>query len=317
MENTSNILVLGGTGKTGRKVVDRLNTLGHNVRTGSRSASPAFDWDNSKTWSEAMQGMDAVYITFQPDLAVPGALEAIEKLTKKAKKCNVKKLVLLSGKGEREAELCEQVIIHSGIDNTIVRASWFNQNFSESFFLEPILEGFVALPKADAKVPYVDTDDIADVVVKALLNAKHNREIYQLTGPRLLTFKEVIHEISDATGRDIVFTPIALAAYIQVMKQQGVPTDFVWLLNYLFSEVLTNPNNSEITNDIEKVLGRKPKDFSQYVQETVTTGVWNPSGLSHKVCKLNKASPTSIDYNATANRSRLLFNRFDDQSPTT
>ena len=221
-----------------------------------------------------MQGMDKVYITYQPDLAVPGALETIEELTKQAKRCGVKKLVLLSGKGEREAELCEQVVIHSGLDYTIVRASWFNQNFSESFFLEPILEGFVALPQAEAKVPYVDTDDIADVAVEALLHDKHNGEIYQLTGPRLLTFKEVIQEISKATGREITFIPIALPAYTSVMKQQGVPADFIWLVEYLFSEVLGNPSNSEITHDIEKVLGRKPKDFAQYVQETADLGIW-------------------------------------------
>lgn len=276
MENINNILVIGGTGKTGRKVVKKLSEAGHTVRIGSRSATPVFDWENSETWSKSMEGMDKVYITFQPDLAVPGALEAIEGLTKKAKQSKVKKLVLLSGKGEREAELCEQVVIHSGLDYTIVRASWFNQNFSESFFLEPILEGFVALPQAEAEVPYVDTEDIADVVVTALLGEEHNGKIYQLTGPRRLTFMEVIQEISDASGRDIAFTPIALPAYTQVMKQQGVPADFVWLIEYLFSEVLGNPNNSEITHDIEKVLGRKPKDFSQYVQETVATGIWNP-----------------------------------------
>ncbi|SMG23983.1 Uncharacterized conserved protein YbjT, contains NAD(P)-binding and DUF2867 domains [Arenibacter troitsensis] len=272
----SNILVIGGTGKTGRKVVNRLIKAGHKVRIGSRSASPAFDWEQPETWSESLLGMDIVYITFQPDLAVPGALEAIEELIRKAKQSSVRKVVLLSGKGEREAELCEQVVIHSGLDYTIVRASWFNQNFSESFFLEPILEGSVALPQADVKVPYVDTDDIADVAVAALLNEKHNGQIYQLTGPRQLTFKEVIQEISEATGRDIAFTPIALSAYTQVMKQQGVPSDFIWLIEYLFTEVLGNPDNAEITHDIEKVLGRKPKDFSEYVKETVAKGVWHP-----------------------------------------
>jgi uncharacterized protein YbjT (DUF2867 family) len=275
MKNTSNILVIGGTGKTGRKVVSKLIEAGQNVRIGSRSATPAFDWDNPETWAESMQGMDKVYITFQPDLAVPGALEAIEELTKQAKRCGVKKLVLLSGKGEREAELCEQVVIHSGLDYTIVRASWFNQNFSESFFLEPILEGFVALPQAEAKVPYVDTNDIADVVVEALLHDKHNGEIYQLTGPRLLTFKEAIQEISEATGKSISFTPITLPAYTKAMKAQGVPADFIWLVEYLFSEVLGNTSNSEITHDIENVLGRKPKDFAQYVQETANLGIWN------------------------------------------
>ncbi|MDG1729174.1 MAG: NAD(P)H-binding protein [Algibacter sp.] len=280
MKNKSNILVIGGTGKTGRKVASKLIALGHNVRIGSRSASPAFDWDNPETWTEAMQGMDKVYITFQPDLAVPGALEAIEELTKQAKRCDVKKMVLLSGKGEREAELCEQVVMHSGLDYTIVRASWFNQNFSESFFLEPILEGFVALPQAGVKVPYVDTDDIADVAVVTLLNDEHNGKTYQLTGPRSLTFKDVVEEISEVTSRDIAFTPIALPAYVNVMKQQGVPDDFVWLIEYLFSEVLGNPTNSEITNDIELVLGRKPKDFSDYVKETAATGVWNPKVLA-------------------------------------
>ncbi|MCM4152418.1 NmrA family transcriptional regulator [Arenibacter sp. N53] len=279
MENKNNILVIGGTGKTGRKVVKRLIKAGHKVRIGSRSASPAFDWEQPETWSESLKGIDKVYITFQPDLAVPGALEAIEKLIKKAKQSRVKKVVLLSGKGEREAELCEQVVIHSGLDYTIVRASWFNQNFSESFFLEPILEGFVALPQADVKVPYVDTDDIADVAVAALLNEKHNGQIYQLTGPRQLTFKEVIQEISEATGRDIVFTPIALSSYTQVMKQQGVPANFIWLIEYLFTEVLGNADNAEITHDIEKVLGRKPKDFSDYVKGTAATGVWNPPSL--------------------------------------
>jgi len=280
MKNTSNILVIGGTGKTGRKVASKLTALGHNVRIGSRSASPAFDWDNPETWTEAMQGMDKVYITFQPDLAVPGALEAIEELTKQAKRCGVKKLVLLSGKGEREAELCEQVVMHSGLDYTIVRASWFNQNFSESFFLEPIQEGFVALPQADVQVPYVDTDDIADVAVASLLDEKHNGKTYQLTGPRSLTFIDVIEEISEVIGRDISFTPIALPAYVNVMKQQGVPADFIWLIEYLFSEVLGNTNNAEITNDIEIVLGRKPKDFLDYVKETAATGIWNSKALA-------------------------------------
>jgi uncharacterized protein YbjT (DUF2867 family) len=273
----NNVLVIGGTGKTGRKVVQRLEALNQNVRVGSRNGSPSFDWENPETWAAALEGIDKMYVTFQPDLAVPGALEAIEGITRLAKRSGVEKMVLLSGKGEREAELCEQVVIHSGIDHTIVRASWFNQNFSESFFLEPILEGFVALPQADAKVPYVDTDDIADVAVEALIHDKHNGKIYQLTGPRRLTFIEAIEEISVATGREISFTPIALPAYKKVMEQQGVPADFIWLIEYLFSEVLGNPKNAEITNDIEKVLGRKPKDFSLYVKETVATGIWSPT----------------------------------------
>ncbi len=277
----SNILVIGGTGKTGRKVVERLQKLDQNVRVGSRNATPAFDWKNHSTWSRAMEGIDKMYVTFQPDLAVPGALDAIEALTKQARESGVKKIVLLSGKGEKEAELCEQVVINSGIDHTIVRASWFNQNFSESFFLDPILAGHVALPKAEVEVPYVDTDDIADVVVEALVDDKHNGHIYALTGPKLLTFGDVVNEIAIATGREIQFTLITLSAYSKMLEEANVPADYIWLINYLFTEVLDAKGNNVVTKDIEKVLGRKPKDFSAYVHETAATGVWNVTSEQH------------------------------------
>lgn len=272
---TEHFLIIGGTGKTGRKVAESLSRLNQKVRIGSRNAKIPFDWQHTETWPAVFDGIDKIYITFQPDLAVPGALDAIETLVKQARVSGVKKLVLLSGKGEREAELCEQVVIHSGLDHTIVRASWFNQNFSESFFLDPILAGHVALPNGEAKVPYVDTSDIADVAVEALLHNEHNGKIYELTGSKLLTFQDVTTEIAKVTGRDIAYTPITLPAYTEMLEQHGVPSDYIWLIDYLFSEVLGDPRISEISHDIEKVLKRKPKDFSDYVKETAATGVWN------------------------------------------
>jgi len=269
------ILVLGGTGKTGRRVAEKLTRLGKTIRIGSRSGNPSFDWEKPESWSDVLEGMDIVYITFQPDLAVPGALETIKEFTSKAVNSGVKKMVLLSGKGEKEAELCEQEVMNSKANWTIVRASWFNQNFSESFFLDPILAGHVALPRAEALVPYVDVDDIADVVVESLLDNKHNGHIYELTGPRQLTFEQVTEEIAKATGRDIMFSSISMDEYIKMLREYQVPEDFIWLINYLFTEVLTS-KNSEITNDIEKVLGRKAKDFSEYVNQTAKDGVWSP-----------------------------------------
>jgi len=270
-----NFLVIGGTGKTGRKVVNGLLERNQNVRVGTRSQNPPFDWDDSSTWAKALEGMDKVYIVFYPDLAVPGARQAIEGLTREAVQGGVQKLVLLSGKGEREAELCEEVVMNSGRDYTIVRASWFNQNFSESFLLEPILRGHVALPMPQARIPFVDTGDIADVVVEVLMNDQHNGKIYQLTGPRTMTFDETIEEISKATDRDIKYESVSIEAYKNIMQAAGLPRDYVWLFEYLFTEVLGNEKNAEITSDIEKVLGRKAKDFSEYARETAQSGIWN------------------------------------------
>lgn len=272
--NTQKVVVLGGIGKTGRKVAEKLAKNGHVVRIGSRTQNPAFDWNDASNWSEVLEGMDAVYVAYQPDLAVPGALESIEKLMNEIRKSSIQKVVLLSGKGEKEAELCEQVVIHSGLDYSILRCSWFNQNFSESFFLDPIRLGQVALPKAEAKVPYVDTDDISDMAVEVIENDQHRNQLYELTGPQIYTFREVIQLISRETGREIQFTEINLPSYLDLLKSHGVPEDFVWLINYLFSTVLDAPGNEEISSDIEKVLGRKAKSLEEYVIETAKTDVW-------------------------------------------
>lgn len=272
---TTKILVLGANGKTGRRVLKKLeNNADVEVRAGSRSAAIPFDWEKPETWQAALQDIDAVYISYQPDLAIPSATTAIQLCSGLASQIGVQKMVLLSGRGEKEAQVCEEIVKTNAKKWTIVRASWFNQNFSESFFLEPILAGYVALPRAEALEPFTDADDIADVIVASLLEDKHNGQTYELTGPRLLTFKEVITEIAKASGRDIAFQSLTLEEYIQMLRDYQVPEDHIWLVNYLFEQVLDG-RNSSITNDIEKVLGRKAKDFSAYALETTKTGVWN------------------------------------------
>ena len=273
--NIENILVIGGTGKTGRRVVEQLQNKGIEPRIGSRQASPGFDWDNKDTWVNALNGIEKMYVTYYPDLAVPGAKEAIQSLTYLAKELGVKKMVLLSGKGETEAEACEKIIMNSGIDFTIVRASWFNQNWSESFFLDPIISGEVALPMADVLIPFVDANDIAEVAAKVLLDDTYNGEIIEVTGPELITFRDIISIISKASNRKLNFYDITLEQYIDGMKHMQIPDDVVWLIEYLFSHVLTNPKNQQVVNDIERVLGRKAKTFIEYAKETAKTGIWN------------------------------------------
>jgi uncharacterized protein YbjT (DUF2867 family) len=272
---TTKILVLGANGKTGRRVLEKLEKNAEvEVRAGSRSATIPFDWEKPETWQAALKDIDTIYISYQPDLAIPSATTAIQLFSGLATQMGVKKMVLLSGRGEKEAQICEKIVQTNAEKWTIVRASWFNQNFSESFFLEPILAGYVALPRAEALEPFTDADDIADVIVASLLDDKHNGQTYELTGPRLLTFKEVTTEIAKASGREITFQDLTLEEYIQMLREYQVPEDHIWLVNYLFEQVLDG-RNSSITSDIEKVLGRKAKDFSAYVLETAKTGVWN------------------------------------------
>lgn len=272
---SNHILVIGGTGKTGRRVVEGLTQLNQQVRIGGRSQTPAFDWHDPSTFGPALAGIDRAYIVYYPDLAVPGAKEAIAALAEAAKTAGLQKVVLLSGKGEREAELCEEIIATSGLNYTLVRASWFSQNFSESFLLDPILAGQVFLPMPEAQIPFVDADDIAEAVVKVLLDDAYNGQTFEITGPRTLTFEEAVYEIAKGSGRSLQYQAISLAAYNEAMKGAGVPDDYIWLFDYLFREVLSKPSNQAISHDFERLIGRPATDFADFVQKTAPSGVWN------------------------------------------
>ncbi len=267
------ILVLGGTGKTGGRVAARLQHLQIPFSIGSRNAVPAFDWENTETWSDVLKGINKVYITFQPDLAVPTAAQAVNGFVQIAKASGVQNIVLLSGRGETEAQVCENIVIDSGLNWTIVRASWFMQNFSENFLLDSILNNEMVLPTIKALEPFVDADDIADVVVAALTDGKHGHKVYELTGAELLSFESATAMISKVSGRNINFFEISMDEYIALLKSHQIPDDFIWLIKYLFTEVLDGRNES-LSNDIENILGRRPTSFFDYAIKTARTGIW-------------------------------------------
>jgi uncharacterized protein YbjT (DUF2867 family) len=271
-------LVLGGTGKTGRRVAERLAERGLLVRIGSRSAEPPFDWENPDTWATALDGVSAAYVSYYPDLAIPGAPEAVRAFAELAARNGVRRLVLLSGRGEEEAQSAEQALREvgeeAGVEWTIVRCAWFMQNFDENYILEPILSGEVALPSGNVPEPFVDAGDIADVAVAALTEDGHAGEIYELTSPRLLTFEEAVGEIAKATGREIRFVPVTLEEYEAVLAEGDVPPEFLSFLTYLFGTVLDG-RNAYLTDGVQRALGREPKDFSEYARDAAVTGVWS------------------------------------------
>ena len=266
-------LVIGGTGKTGARVAERLTAMGRKVRIGSRSSAPAFDWDREATWEAALEGVSSIYITYSPDLAMPGATDAIKALVWRARLQGVTRLVLLSGRGETEAQACEEVVQESGLEWTIVRASWFNQNFSEGAFVEMVRNGTITLPAGDTPEPFVDTDDIADVAVAALTGDRHIGEVYEVTGPRLMTLADVAADLSAATGRSIDFVDVPHEAFVDSLAGSGAPDDVVWMLDYLFSTVLDG-RNAYLTDGVERALGRKPRDFADYARQVAATGAW-------------------------------------------
>ncbi len=267
-------LVVGGTGKTGRRVAEQLEARGVPTRAVSRSSEIPFDWDDRSNWDAVLEGVSAAYVTYSPDLAVPEAPPAITAFTALAKKHGVERLVLLSGRGEEEAQRCERIALDTNPDWTVVRAGWFNQNFSESFLLDPLRSGTLALPAGDIGEPFIDVDDIADVVVAAMTETGHEGEIYEVTGPRLLTFAQAVEELAGATGRPLRYEQVPVEDFVTGMRAHGTPEVIIGLTRYLFETVLDG-RNAYVTDGVQRALGRPARDFADYTRAAAATGIWD------------------------------------------
>ena len=269
------VLVLNGTGKIGRRVAERLTARGLPVRIGSRSSEPRFDWDDRSTWAPALEGVGSAYVSHHFD-AIPGAAEMLGSFAELAVESGVPRLVLMSGRGEKESMRGAQAVRDSGAELTVLHPTWFAQNFSEDFWQEMVQAGEVALPTGDTPEPFVDADDVADVAVAALTDDRHIGEAYELTGPRLLTFAEAVQEISQAVGREIRYVPISVEDFAAASAEQGVPSDVVEMLTYVFGEVLDG-RNAHLADGVQRALGREPRDFRAYARDAAASGIWNPA----------------------------------------
>lgn len=267
-------LVIGATGKTGRRVASLLAERGVSVRAGSRSSDIPFDWERPETWARALEGVDSAYVTYSPDLAVPAAPPAIERFATLAHERGLERLVLLSGRNEEEAQRCERIVQGVNPQWSVVRASWFAQNFSEAHFLEPLQHGVLQLPAGNVPEPFIDADDIAEVAVTALAEPGHEGQIYEVTGPRALTFAEAVAEIAAATGRDLRYEQVPADTFFEGMRAHGTPEQIIALTQFLFDTVLDGRNSSP-TDGVRRALGRAPRDFADYARKTAETGIWD------------------------------------------
>jgi len=262
------ILVIGATGKTGRRVYEKLSNQGFEVKGASRNGEVHFDWNAPDTWSESLTNVDSVYLTYYPDLALPQAPNDISQFCSLAKSKGVKHITLLSGRGEPAAQVCEEIVQNSGLSNTVVRASWFNQNFSEGMFREFIEAGTIALPVGSVGEPFIDVDDISDVVVASLIDEKHNGNLYEVTGPELLSFQQLADQFTEVLKKPVNFIQVTLEEFVATLSNNNVDPKAIEMLTYLFTEVLDG-RNEFICNGVDEALGRPAKSFKEFIVSNI------------------------------------------------
>lgn len=269
------VLVTAPNSKTGKQVVKLLEKENISFRAASRSTSPSFDWEDEKTWPPAMSGANAIYAVIPPNLAFANMPVRFKAFLKHCEAEQIKRIVLLSGRGEEEASRIEDIALSSTIPTTVLRASWFAQNFSEGYFVEGVVNGQLALPSKLVREPFVDTRDIAKAAVFALKDTSSNDNIYELTGPELLSFEDVANKFTKHLDQPVTFVYVPLEDYLNELQQFGVPSDEIELTRFLFDELLDG-RNAYTTSDLSLLLGEHGTSFEQFIQHTKSSGVWQP-----------------------------------------
>lgn len=266
-------LIIGGTGKTGRRVTALLQGRGFPVISLSR---PAFDWADPATWSAVERPADAAYLTFAPDLAFPGAPEAVAEVAERMARSGVRRIVLLSGRGEPLAQAAERMVVQAaqryGAEAGVVRCAFFMQNFDESFFVEPLAAGNLAFLAGEAREPFVDLDDVAHVVM-GMMRGEIPLAVRELTGPRLMTFAEATQEIAHALGRPITYEQVSAERFVADLVDVGLPSEEAGALADLFGDILDG-HNAHLTDGMREATGAPARDFMEYAARAAAAGAW-------------------------------------------
>ena len=266
-------LVIGGTGMSGRRVAKQLNARGVPVRIGTRSALPPFDWQDHSTWALALRGIGAAYVTYHPDIGSPDAATQINAFARQAEAYGVERLVMLSGRGSTAALAAERALRDSTANWTIVRSSWFAQNFTEGFLADLVSSGRIAFPAADVAEPFIDADDVAAVAVAALTEDRHTQKVHEVTGPRLLTFAEVALELSRVAAQPVRYEPITFAQFEDGLTGAGMPAEAAAGTVAVFGEILDG-RNAQLSDGVRRVLGRPPTDFADWARAAAANAAW-------------------------------------------
>jgi uncharacterized protein YbjT (DUF2867 family) len=263
------VLVTGGTGKTGRRVAARLSAAGRGVRLGSRAAEPPFDWHDRGTWTAALDGAGAAYLAYAPDLAFDGAADTVGELASVAVRAGVRRLVLLSGRGEDGAQRAERLVQASDAAWTVVRSAMFTQNFTEGALADSVRDGVVTMPAPDVLEPFVDVDDVAEVAAAAFLDDRHVGQVYEVTGPRLLTFADALDLVGRHLGHPIRYLQVGADEMLAGLVATGVPPAEATELVELFVTILDG-RNASLADGVQRALGRPPRDLADVVAGTGT-----------------------------------------------
>jgi uncharacterized protein YbjT (DUF2867 family) len=268
----SNILVLGGTGKTGSRLAVKMAQRDFSVRTAARNGADVhFDWDDPTTHRAALQGIDRLYLV-APVMRVDFA-DQVATFLDLAETAGVRHITYLSADGIDQAppqvalRAVELDLIGRGsVTHSILRPAWFMQDFSETF-LKPV-DGIITVPTANGSEAFIDAGDIAAVAAETLANPNgHAGAAYALAGPEAMTVSEAAEIIANVTGTPMKHNDIDRDLWIQGAVAAGVPAEYGETMRML-TETVAFGLGSRPNDNVEKVTGAAPIRFVDFARRT-------------------------------------------------
>lgn len=282
IKNRYPFLIVGGTGRTGRRVAGILAERGLRVRVTSRQGDHPFEWHDESTWDDVLAGTRRAFVAFHPDISIDGAADLLGRFAQRANALDVERIVLLSGRGEPAARVAEKRVSAALSDCTIIRSAFFMQDFSEHFLLDAVRSGVITMPAGDTAEPFVDLDDLAQVAVSLLMSDQSPTRAVELTGPQSLTFADVARILSDARGLPVRYQPCSVDEFTAGAIADGVPETEARSLAEVFATVLDG-RNTAVSGDLPKALGRPATRFIDFARRTAAQGTWQPYATDSSV----------------------------------
>lgn len=266
----STTLVIGGTGKVGRRVADALREGGERVRVASRNSGDVrFDWHDPSSYAPALAGTDAVFIV-GPGSATDWSPLLVQ-LLDAAAAAGTRRAVLLSARAveflpDGAVDRAERVLRQGPVAWTILRPAHFAQNFTEAMFTP--VDDHVAAPAGDGREPFIDVADIAEVAAAALTTSTWEGETLELSGPEALTFEEAVAHLGAAQGRRITFSDEPLAEHVRRLRDAGTPEGYITWRSAML-EAIRSGADAYVSHDVERVLSRPARSFEEWAGQAL------------------------------------------------
>lgn len=274
------VLVTGATGTVGSRVVAQLEDAAVRVRAAVRDTATAtvpegvetvpFDFERPETWGRALEGVTSMFLVRPPELGHRTVTPVVDA----AARMGVEHVVFLSVLGAAKNPLLphrriERHLERSALAATFLRASFFTQNFETVHKDELIEDGEIVVPAGDGTTSFIDAEDIAAVAAVALTEPGHHHRAYDLTGPAALTYHEVAAVFDDVLERPVRYTNPSIPEFVRHSRAAGHKWPFILVMVGVYTTARLGLAG-RVTDDVERVLGRPPRSFREYVRDNAT-----------------------------------------------